>query len=575
VSGRRPVLFRPFGQEGEVLLTSLPYVDPAVYNSSALTRNLSSWLLYLADDRDRDFIIDGLAVGFRILPANYDFTLPDPSFCTNYSSATTDPAKPFLDDLFLQELAEGKLSIQSSAPRRINAIGAVPKKGSDSFRPITDCSRPLTNSLNSYIRPHVESFRLKTIDDAVAAMSPGCFMAIADLQAAYRSAPVFPLHRQLLGFLWQFPGDDHQSFVVDNVLNFGMSISPSIFNRLSTAVVRILYRSREAGLISFTAVVVYLDDFCIVAHSQTDCDHTLRYLISLVEELGFRISAPKVVWPSQQVRFLGIDLDSVLMQLSLPADKLSELQSTAADFIRRDKVSKLQLQQFAGLANFAAKVVRGARTFSRRIIDAGNSLSEPHHRTRVTLSLRADLEWWIKFGAWFNGSAAIIRDDRLWAPRLVIQTDACLSGWGAVSSGLWLAGTWQGAPDPANLSFLESSPQWSSATPVPASVAGNINYLELFAVVLAARKWAPRWRNRRIIVQSDNTQAVACLNKGSSTNPLSTALLRELFWLSVLHNFHLTASHLPGAQNPIADQLSRLSDARQIGQIIAGPASSP
>ena len=36
--------------------------------------------------------------------------------------------------------------------------------------------------------------------------------------------------------------------------------------------------------------------------------------------------------------------------------------------------------------------------------------------------------------------------------------------------------------------------------------------------------------------------------------------LRELVWLSAIYNFRITASHIPGIENAIADAISRLHE---------------
>ena len=36
--------------------------------------------------------------------------------------------------------------------------------------------------------------------------------------------------------------------------------------------------------------------------------------------------------------------------------------------------------------------------------------------------------------------------------------------------------------------------------------------------------------------------------------------LRELFWLSAVYNFRITATHLPGCMNYIADAISRMHE---------------
>lgn len=76
--------------------------------------------------------------------------------------------------------------------------------------------------------------------------------------------------------------------------------------------------------------------------------------------------------------------------------------------------------------------------------------------------------------------------------------------------------------------------------------------------MLAAQRWAPFWRNKRVIIYSDNSVTVASLNKCTSRNHVVMTCLRRLFWLSAFHNFHLTSRHIPGVRNIAADSASRL-----------------
>jgi hypothetical protein len=52
--------------------------------------------------------------------------------------------------------------------------------------------------------------------------------------------------------------------------------------------------------------------------------------------------------------------------------------------------------------------------------------------------------------------------------------------------------------------------------------------------------------------------AVASINRTTSRSGPLLLLVKELFWLSVLYDFKLSASHIPGKLNTLSDKLSRL-----------------
>lgn len=148
--------------------------------------------------------------------------------------------------------------LQSSKTLRVHSIGAVAKKGTCEFCPVTDCNGPYDNSSNSYINP--ASFSFQSVDDVILLSKPGFLYAAIDIKSAYRFVPVHSPHRQLQGFRWSF-ANGVENFYIDNFLCFGLSNASSIFHRISNAIVRMMQR-RNFVLVS------YLDDFMIMAENK-------------------------------------------------------------------------------------------------------------------------------------------------------------------------------------------------------------------------------------------------------------------------------------------------------------------
>jgi hypothetical protein len=119
-------------------------------------------------------------------------------------------------------------------------------------------------------------------------------------------------------------------------------------------------------------------------------------------------------------------------------------------------------------------------------------------------------------------------------------TDACLVGGAGHYKQDWFYTSWS-----------EDFPQLSNA---------NINVLELKTVLVAAKRWGPLWRGSHVLVRSDNFATVAAINNTTTRSSELLVIVKELFWLSVEHNFRLSAKHLPGILNVFSDHLSRMHD---------------
>ena len=73
--------------------------------------------------------------------------------------------------------------------------------------------------------------------------------------------------------------------------------------------------------------------------------------------------------PSKICRYLGLDIDSIEMELRLPKDKLEKLISSVNKFKDKSSISKQELESLGGLLSHCSHVVDGGRTHSRRFYD--------------------------------------------------------------------------------------------------------------------------------------------------------------------------------------------------------------
>ena len=119
-------------------------------------------------------------------------------------------------------------------------------------------------------------------------------------------------------------------------------------------------------------------------------------------------------------------------------------------------------------------------------------LKASDHKIKLSGGIRADITWWQSFMASFNGRSLLLDHQ----PITSIFTDSCDVAAGGTFEGDWFYLNWElDCPSVANL---------------------HINSKEILAVFVAVCRWAPRWRNKRICIQSDNTFIVASINRGTS-----------------------------------------------------------
>jgi hypothetical protein len=280
--------------------------------------------------------------------------------CENYASARGPENRDKVEQAIMEEIDCGNYCIASTKPQIVSAIGAIPKPDSSEIRIIHDASRPPGRSMNELAL--AEKCQYTSVDKVVEVLQPKGWLAKIDLRHAYRSVPIAKCNYSATGLKWKFSCMDKGVYMYDTRLPFGARKSPSIFQRITESITRMM------AIRGFT-VMVYLDDFIIVEKSFSNCKNAYEVLLSLLQELGFSISWKKVGPPSQRLVFLGVFIDSVKGELAVPEDKLLMLKSDIAEWREKRSASKRELQQIIGKLTWASKLLRASRPYIRRLID--------------------------------------------------------------------------------------------------------------------------------------------------------------------------------------------------------------
>ncbi|KAK7474811.1 hypothetical protein BaRGS_00033949 [Batillaria attramentaria] len=116
------------------------------------------------------------------------------------------------------------------------------------------------------------------------------------------------------------------------------------------------------------------------------------------------------------------------------------------------------------------------------------------------------------------------------SPTLNLFADASgQAGYGAVLGQEWFYGAWD--------------ERW---------LGQNITLLELCPIVMAVKVWGPSLAHNCISFHTDNMALVEMINKQSSKESSTIALVRQLVLLCLQHNILFRAKHIPGKQNTCA-----------------------
>lgn len=188
-------------------------------------------------------------------------------------------------------------------------------------------------------------------------------------------------------------------------------------------------------------LVNYLDDFLVIGSSFEDCEEAQYRVVDFLHFLGLQNLWGKVTPPSQITTYLGIEIDSVKMELRLPPRKIEKLRLILEKFSTKKSASKHQLEQLCGLLAHCPTVVKGGRVFCRLLYDACKIASRMKSKcVRLNNMAKDDIAWWKKFAILFNGRAAI---EPLWCSS--VTSDSSLKGFSACTADDWICGSLDGS----------------------------------------------------------------------------------------------------------------------------------
>jgi hypothetical protein len=410
---------------------------------------------------------------------------------------------------------------------------ALKKNGK--WRKITDA-----RSLNVYLqRLH---FQMQDQRLLAQVLPQNYFAATADISNAYYQVRVSDNFSHYLCF--SFNGKSYRYLGMP----FGLRTAPYVFTRTMACVMNaIRTRWDVIGL-------AYLDDLIFLHKDENYLRMAMGKIMTLMKWLGWVMNEEKCdLQPKQVFEWLGWEWDSRTMTVSLPRERRRKAKHLAT-WLRtktttRAAVPIRMLARVIGTLSATRMQHRDASLHLTNLnslkAEAAKAVGWDGEVVMESEEVQRELDWWIR--TIDENEPRTLREI---PPQATLTTEAAKPGWGAhvhfLGSGehRWLHGVWSRRMKKCSSNCKEMTAVTRAITRLQQSPEG--------AAI------------RSVVIRSDNSSTVFDVNRRRAGPTLRSTLLR-LLRTANRYCVQLTAVHVPGKDNVIADKLSRLSPSGDYG----------
>ena len=259
----------------------------------------------------------------------------------------------------------------------------------------------------------------------------------------------------------------------------------------------------------------------------------LNPLCQVKARIGFRTFVNSLM-PTQEIQFLGLMVKSVTMKLALSPEKVKALMKKCRQVLQHQSALVRELSRVIGQMTASIFVILPAPLHYwnlQRLKNEGLRHTQSYE-TVVPLDVAAkeELQWLCQHLQQWNGKPIVMTD-----PDMVIETDASLLGWGACCADIRTGRLW-----------LDEERMM------------HINCLELLGGAFAVKAPGKASKNIHIRLRMDITTAISYINRMGGTHSHTLAKTACSLWQWCLgRGIVVSAEHLPGSQNVIADRESQ------------------
>ena len=339
----------------------------------------------------------------------------------------------------------------------------------------------------------------------------------------------------MLGFQWK-----GKKYIYGRVA-FGTRCGSRLFSSVSLTV-NWLLKHIFLCPITFT----YCDDFLLIS-ADDDQAQILAAVFELVMQLlGIPLQKEKSIIGKIVITFLGIEMDAELETLALPEKRKQSLKRLLKKWSDNTQMTVHELRSLTGVLACVCRSCPPGKLFLRRLYNSiaycdSEDLPE-HWLIDIGSEMKKDIHWWQTIAPHLEKMSMRIIDLIF---SVIVHTDA--SDFGG-------AGFCRNPLEEFEQYFQV---KWENDLKYMRKDSACINCRELFACVAMALTFAQKWKNQRVLFRCDNMAATQAVLAGTSKNKKIMNLLRVLAMVAALNQFTYRFEWLAGAENVVADFLSR------------------
>ena len=162
--------------------------------------------------------------------------------------------------------------------------------------------------------------------------------------------------------------------------------------------------------------------------------------ISLAIKIGVPLAENKTTGPTTVLRYLGFEMDTLLMMIRIPQEKIDKLRSMIQPIILKKKVKVKHLESLTDLMAFCSKALPSSRAFIRRFYDilASIKVKKPYYKVQINNEMKCDPQLWLQFLENFNG--VVYFPEKEWVSNETLQLFTDSTGCEYLGCGAYAEG---------------------------------------------------------------------------------------------------------------------------------------